>query len=327
MRYVKLLVQIGIGLAVLLWLLQLADVSMVLSIILSLNPMYLILASGFFITASVMVALALYVALKRSGLSPSPRKVIMASFGGQLLSDVTPARSGYFLTPFILNEMDNTPIKSGMAGVVATGAINFFVKAALSIIALAYFVRTLPLKPVIVNTLLVGISLLIAGGLGLLMLIWGRRIPRLVERLKKLPVLGKAMGRIVEALNHLQEEGKKVRGSLTQIALLILLSVVVNATALYFVSSAIWRGSPSLLDFILIVPLASTLMYVPITIAGLGVQEGGYVILLTLLGTPLEEAIAFTLIVRLLFTGTDIIGLQPLLKVGLKAPLKSKRPV
>jgi hypothetical protein len=251
----------------------------------------------------------------------------MASFGGQLLSDVTPARSGYFLTPFILNKMDNTPIKSGTAGVVATGAINFFVKAALSIIALAYFVRILPLKPVIVNTLLVGISLLIAGGLGLLMLILGKRIPRLVERLKKLPVLGKAVGRIVEALNHLQEEGKKVRGSLTQIALLILLSVVVNATALYLVSSALWRGSPSLLDFILIVPLASALMYVPITIAGLGVQEGGYVTLLTLLGAPFEEAIAFTLIVRLLFTGTDIIGLQPLLRVGLKVLLESKRPI
>jgi len=98
MRYVKLLVQMGIGLPILLWLLQLADANKVLGVMLSLNPMYLALASGSFIVASVMVALALYVALKNSGQNPSLRKVIMASFGGQLLSDVTPARSGYFLT-------------------------------------------------------------------------------------------------------------------------------------------------------------------------------------------------------------------------------------
>lgn len=314
MRYVKLLVQIGIGLAILLWLLQLADVSIVLGIILSLNPMYLVLASGSFIAASVMVALALYVALKGSGLNPSLRKVIMTSFGGQLLSDVTPARSGYFLTPFILNKMDTTPIESGMAGVVATGAVNFFVKAALSLIALAYFVRFLPLNPEIINALLIGISLLIAGGLGLLMFIWGERLPRLVERLTKLPVLGRAMGRVIEALNYLQEEGRKVKGSLAHITLLILLSMVANATALYLISTTLWYGSPSLVDFLFIVPLVSALMYIPITIAGLGVQEAGYVFFLKLLGMPLQEAITFALIARLLFTGTDLIGLPSLLK-------------
>jgi len=163
-RYLRLLARIGLGVAILIWLIQLADVSKILRVILSLNTLYIALACGSFIIASVMVALALYVALKGSGLSPSLRKVIMASFGGQLLSDVTPARSGYFLTPFILNKMDNTPIESSMAGVVATGAINFFVKAALSLLALAYFVRILPLKPIIMNALLVGISLLYLGG-------------------------------------------------------------------------------------------------------------------------------------------------------------------
>ena len=321
LKVLRPLAQVGVGVAIILWLLQLADASKVLATILSLNPVYVVLASIFFIIASIMVALALYVALKRSGLRPSLRNVVMASFGGQLLSDVTPARSGYFLTPFILNKLDDTPIKSGMAGVVVTGAANFFVKATLSLVALAYFTRLLPLDPMIVNALLVGISLLIAGGLGLSMLMWWRRLPRLVERLGKLPALGRAMSKIVEMLDRLQEE-REVGGSFAHVTLLMLLSVVANATALYFISTALWSGSPSLLDFVFMASLAGALMYVPITIAGLGLQEGGYVALATLLGMPLREAVAFALIARLLFTGTDIIGLQPLLKIGVKAPPK-----
>ena len=78
MRYFKLLVQGGVGSAALLWLLQLSDANKVMGIISSLNPIYLALACGCFIMASVMVALALYVALKGQGLNfSSPRKVII----------------------------------------------------------------------------------------------------------------------------------------------------------------------------------------------------------------------------------------------------------
>ena len=304
MRIPKVLIQLMIGLAVLLWLLQLADSTKVLANMSTVDPFYLTAAAVAFITASTMIALALFVFLKKIGVKTRISDAILASFSGQLLSDITPARSGYFLTSFILNKMDGTPNKSGMASVVITGAMNFFVKAALSLIALAYFVRVLPLSPVIVNALLAGISLLAAGGIGLLTLLWGKRLPKIFEKLKKLPIFGKAVGWIVDALNNLQEEAGKTHGSLMLIALLILFSIVANSAALYFISEALGSGSPTFLDFILIVPLVSAFNFIPVTIAGLGIQETSYVILLVLLGTPLEKAVAFTLINRLLFTAT-----------------------
>jgi hypothetical protein len=39
-------------------------------------------------------------------------------------------------------------------------------------------------------------------------------------------------------------------------------------------------------------------------------------VLLMLLGTPIETAVAFTLVNRLLYTVTDVIGLPSLLKAG-----------
>jgi uncharacterized membrane protein YbhN (UPF0104 family) len=98
---------------------------------------------------------------------------------------------------------------------------------------------------------------------------------------------------------------------------------VLNSVALFLIFSGLWHASLSLLDFFLMASFASALTYVPITIAGLGVQEAGYVFLLQLLlGLPLTaidpRLLAFAFITRALFTGTDIIGLSPLVKVGLK---------
>jgi len=321
MRIPRGFIQLVIGIAVLLWLLQLADATKVLTSISTANSICVFAAAISFITASTMVALALFVSLKRIGIKIQMSDAILASFGGQLLSDITPARSGYFLTSFILNKMDGIPNKSGMACVVTTGAMNFLVKSALSLISLAYFVRVLPISSIIVNSLMAGISILAAGGIGLLTLLWGKRLPRFFEKFEKIPVAGNLINRIVDSLNNLQEEAKKARGSLILVAFLILLSIISNSIALYFISESLELGSPTLLDFMLITPLVSAFNFVPITVAGLGIQETSYVILLGLLGVSTEKAVAFTLVNRLLFTATDMIGLIPLFKIGIKASM------
>ena len=264
--------------------------------------------------ASTMIALALYITLGEQANAPVI-DVILASFAGQLLSDVTPARSGYFLTPFILNKMVGTTIESSMAGVVATGAVNFFVKAILSLIALTYYVRVLPFDLEILSALSVGIAVLSVGGIGLLFLARERRILQLTQKLERIPFFGNFIAKII-VFKNFQEEVSKVKKKAIWIIILVLLSVFMNATALHFISKSLGLNTPSFLDFLLIVPLVSALMYVPLTVAGLGIQEMGYVSLLGLLGVQIEEAVTFALLVRLLFTGTDMIGIYPLLKVG-----------
>jgi hypothetical protein len=72
--------------------------------------------------------------------------------------------------------------------------------------------------------------------------------------------------------------------------------------------------------------VASALTYIALTIAGLGVQEAGYVLLHILLALPLStinpRLVAFALITRALFTGTDIISFSSLLKVGSKPKIR-----
>ena len=327
LKNIKIIIQVIVGVAILLWLLQLANSSEVFASILQFNPVNLIGAVAFFITASTFVALALCTTLRRSNPNAPLRKMLMASFAGQLLSDVTPVRSGYFLTPVFLNQLASVPVEQGMTGVLATGGINSIVKVTICLVGIGYFASYLALPPEITNALLVGIAVLLIAGVFLLMLMWDKRLSKLVAKLEKIPLIGKRLNKFTEIFSNVQKEGRKIRYSLIFVAALILLSILANATALYFIFNGLWYPSLHLLDFFFIAAFASVLTYVPITIAGLGVQEAGYVLLLqVLLGLPLSvinpNFVAFALITRALFTGTDIIGVSPLLKVGLKPKIQ-----
>ena len=320
---VKILIQLIVGVAILLWLIQLANSREVFASILRFNPINLIGAVAFFLAASTFVALALCTTLRRSNPDAPLRHMLMASFAGQLLSDVTPVRSGYFLTPVFLNRLASIPVKKGMTGVLATGGINSFVKVVICLVGLGYFTSYLPLPAEITTSLLVGIVVLLVAGVFLMLLMWDKRFSKLVEKLERIPLIGKRLTKFTEMFHNVQNEGRKIRYSLIFVAALILLSILANATALFFIFNGLWYPSLHLIDFFFIAAFASVLTYIPITIAGLGVQEAGYVLLLhILLGLPLSPVnpslVAFALITRALFTGTDIIGLTPLLKAGAK---------
>ena len=318
MKHLKLLIQVLIGILVSVWLFYMAGIADVLEVIFSANVWYVNLAAVTFILASTAVALTLFISLRAMGVASSMRNTIMASFGGQLLSDLTPARSGYFLTPIILNKMDKTPIELGTASVVLIGGVNSFVKVVLATICAIYFINHFPLGPMIISSLTIGILLLLTSGIFLVSTLWLKQFKRITEKLNGLPLVGQTLGKATEAFEDFQGGGRKAARAILPIALLIALSVVINATALYVIALSLGITQLFIFEYILIAPLANVLMYIPLTVAGLGAQEAAYVLFLTILGVPLAQAVSFAVIVRVLFTGADIIGLPPLLGAGTK---------
>jgi uncharacterized membrane protein YbhN (UPF0104 family) len=319
----RTVIQLIVGVAILLWLLQIANIGDTFSSILKVNVLNIVAAAGLFITASTLVGLALYVPLRHANPNASIPKVIMASYGGQLLSDVTPARSGYFITPILVNQLAGIPVDQGMAAVLATGVVNAFVKAVICLVGLGYFVSFLPLPAAILDSVIVGIVVLLVAGTFLLLLMYVKRLSKLVAKIEKLPMIGKSLHGFTQMFTNVQKEGVKIKRSLIVVTLLVLTSLLLNAVALFLVFNGLWQTSLTILDFFLVASFASVLTYVPITIAGLGVQEAGYVVLLSLLlGLPATTVdprlLAFAFIARILFTGTDIIAIGPLLRVGFK---------
>jgi uncharacterized membrane protein YbhN (UPF0104 family) len=240
----------------------------------------------------------------------------MANFGGQLLSDITPAKSGYFATPILLNQLKAVPIEKGIASTMAVGAVNFFIKATFSTLALTYFLTRIHIDATMVNAMLIGIILLLAGGVGLTLVVWTNYFSTWLQKLSKTPLIGN----IIKKLNNLRATFTQDKAALQKSAKTtipaILASILLSAASLYILAQAIGLTQPTFQDLLFMGPLSAVFMYVPVTFAGLGLTEAANVFLLTSIGAPIEIAVPYVLISRLIGISTDLIGLPPLIKTS-----------
>lgn len=111
-----------------------------------------------------------------------------------------------------------------------------------------------------------------------------------------------------------------LRGSIKTIVISVIASVLFSAISLFLLSRAIGLTEPTFVDLLFMGPLTAAFMYVPITFAGLGLQEAAYVFLLPGISsspdTILPFAVTFALLVRLIAVTTDLVGLPTLLKTS-----------
>lgn len=316
MRVLMLLVQATISILFLLFLFSTVNLEKTMQVLSTVNLPLLLISSSLFISSSLAIGFALHYSLQSTGTNPPLATSILASFGGQLLSDVTPAKAGYFSTPLLLYEMKEIPIEKGLMGVMSMGAVNFFVKAAFSTTGLIYFLNIFTMEANMVNALLVGIVLLLIGGVGLTVMVCTDLLSTFLLKLSKLPLIG-GLAQKLDSLRRLfRKDQNALKKSATTTALSVLASVLIFTLALFLLSRSVGLTRPSFQDLLFMGPLTAVFMYVPLTFAGLGIQEAAYVFLLTRLGSPFEPALTFALLVRLLFVSTDLIGLPSILKTG-----------
>jgi uncharacterized membrane protein YbhN (UPF0104 family) len=98
-------VQVAVSILLLYLLFRNVNLSQAEHILAITNVPLLLTSVVFFILSSFAIGIALQSALKATDAAPPFRTTMLANFGGQLLSDVTPAKSGYFATPVLLNQL------------------------------------------------------------------------------------------------------------------------------------------------------------------------------------------------------------------------------
>lgn len=89
---------------------------------------YLPLAFLAYFGINVLFAFRLKRVLSREGVKMSLRKTLFAQYAGMLTSDVTPGRSGYFLTPVYLRDQD-VPTSVSLSGILGIQTVEFFVQS------------------------------------------------------------------------------------------------------------------------------------------------------------------------------------------------------
>ena len=317
-------VRLAIGLGILFLLVRRTDPGAVVAAMRLLGPADIVKAVLMFAAASLMLGGALLVML----LVPMTRRrvgrVLQAHLAGVLLSDLTPARAGYFLTPLLLDRLAGVPEESGFAALVGVQAVSFITKACLAAAAIIFLGQRVggSLHDFDTTRYMLTGSVIVAGiGIVFAVLVWSPAMERALRLLRGLTTRSD-VGRVLDVAARFAERFRACgRIGPTRVGLTSLLSgasTLVAGLALYVVARPAGLGTLGPLDIAMVSVAVGPIVYVPVTPAGLGVVEAAYVFVLSAMGQSPSSALTFALAGRVLFTGTDIIGLPWLLKAMLR---------
>ncbi|MGB9717241.1 MAG: lysylphosphatidylglycerol synthase transmembrane domain-containing protein [Thermoproteota archaeon] len=322
-KRVLIVCQLALGLLILIILLQQANVEETFKTLLYADAKYVLAGSLLILAASTMIALSFYFILSSLKYKAGLSSCIQANFAGQLASDLTPGRAGYFITPFVMEALSETPFEACLVATVLSGMVDFIIRAFLTIVSIVYLIG--PVESISGVQLIVVLSAIIlaASALGFAVLLWSDKPRKLILRLSSFRTLGRFLNPYLKMVENLQKEGVKAKRALGPVVLAMFSTSILDSMALYFFSLSVGvELNPAL--FIFIYSLVSSFTYLPLTLAGIGVQEGVLAALLHLFSVPLSHGVSVSLLFRFIYTVTDFIGLPALLKTGLAKVFNKK---
>jgi uncharacterized protein (TIRG00374 family) len=310
MKKLRIFIQISIGISIIAFILYKLDLKKVLAELGKTDPAYFILACISYLLLNMVLAFRLSYLLKKIGHELKYINVFLSHMGGMIVGDITPGRSGYFLTPQILKKKSGIPITDGMACIFAPQGVEFILKVGGAAAALIYISSFSNVDRNVFLLAMVGAILLLVIGIFMLLLSWHEE--KVSSRLlSKVPFLNN----FSVNLSFFKDKSILIKNSLDKIFILYLMGWFFATLQWYFLAKAIGIDI-SFFAIFLLHPLITILMFVPISLAGLGLMEGGLIHVFSFFGISLELAMAFSILVRINILVVDLIGLKTVMKAS-----------
>ncbi|MBS7645642.1 flippase-like domain-containing protein [Candidatus Bathyarchaeota archaeon] len=313
-----LLIQVLIGLAIVAAAVWYVGVQGLGSTLVTVNPAYIGLCLIAYLAMNLLFAFRLIRVLGSMGFRIGFWRMLLIQFGGMLASDFTPARSGYFIVPVLLNG-EGLPVTVGLSSILGCQSVEFLVKMFGGAMAIAYLASTAQLSQSLFILSIVGVALMLLGSGLIAAAMWWRRAGGILGFIFRVPLLERLGAPLLGKISEFQREAAKVKSIIHEITLLTVASWIVKGFEWYFIGLALGIGEISWLGYFLIHPLVTALSFIPLTPSGLGFQEGGIVGVLYLLGVDLKVGLAFAILARTLLILEDLIGIYPISKIGVRA--------
>ena len=292
------IIQAAIAIIIILLLLGSIDYIQASKVFLHLDWFFLILAGLCYFLNNVIMSVRLKKILGYLGNKIRFRIAFLSHMSGMLLSDFTPGRSGYLYVAFALNRK-GVPLPKGIAAITSTYIYDLLFKISLAIIAVYYFYASITGLPVgYILYLIVILLLLIIAGYFLIMYP-GQVLQNFCQQ-----------NAYLKYILDLGEQSRSIQRMAPYILSISCIGWVLRGLEWYFVALAIGGMAISLSDALFLNPLLTILSLIPITPAGLGIQEAGIVGILALLGVSLAAAAAFAFLTRFLEIIIDLTGLK-----------------
>lgn len=292
------IIQILLAAVIILLLLGSMDYIQASTIFLNLDWFFLLAACLCYVFNNILMAIRLKTVLTHLGNKIRLKISFLSHMSGMILSDFTPGRSGYFYVAFALAKK-GVPLPRGLAAIMSTYIYDLLFKISLALIAVYYLYTTITGLPVGYITYLVVILLLLVIAGYYLIMNPGPVLQAYCEKSKYL-----------QYILDLGEQSRAIQKISPYIISISFAGWVFRGLEWFFIAKALGNVTMGLVDALLLNPLLTMLSFMPVTPAGLGIQEAGIAGILVLMGIGLTSATAFAFLTRFIEIVIDLIGLK-----------------
>src|SRR4030067_3358911 len=234
MKKSSIIVQIIIGIAIISFILNKLDLADVVSTLKRTKPQFFILACISYVFLNIVLASRLRYLLSRIGYRFKFIDVFFSHMGGMMIGDITPGRSGYFLTPSLLKKKVGSKVTDCIACIFAPQGIEFILKVGGAVAAILY-ISTFPgISNDILISASIGAAFLLV--MGILMLIIAFRDEKLTSSfLGRLPFFKN----YTTNLSSFKERNIGIKENFNAILLFTIIGWVFAALHWYFLAKAL----------------------------------------------------------------------------------------
>ncbi|RLI89958.1 MAG: hypothetical protein DRO62_00485 [Candidatus Altiarchaeales archaeon] len=295
----KNLITFGTGILILIYIVYTLEPHEVLNALLSARPEYFLLAGLFYFLNDVVAALSLKIITSPKISLP---ELIISHMCGMFYSNATPGRIGYYYTAFSISKKTETS-RSGNIGILTLfQGINFLIKVFLCIMALIYFSSFIVDTESRVYLLLVSLSPI----LGVFLIVLALYTNILNKILIKIPILRNSIRYITPMQDAVRGVDKE---KILKLVILSLFGWIFMSAQWFFLAISMDLENFIYLTALMLQPLLTTIMFVPISPSGLGLAEGGSALLFKVVGLTPANGVAFMLLVRINSIFIDFFGI------------------
>ena len=293
--------QFALAVIILLYIVYLAGVDQFFNIIFGVNPIYLLIAAVAYLLNNILMAVRLKHVLSDIDKKRRFKFVFFAHMAGMLASDFTPARSGYICSAYALRKY-GISVMSGLAAITSTYLFDLMFKICVAGVGIICVYSSL----FELANLQTGLFLLI-----FIALIWAAYLilvypPSFIVKFCH-------NFNITEKILNLGVESKKVQKHFPLIITVSVMGWICKGIEWYCIALALGILQLSFINALILNPVVSLFSFVPLTPAGLGIQEAGIVGIFALFGIAGSYAVSFSLTTRFVDIFVDLIGLRYLL--------------
>jgi uncharacterized protein (TIRG00374 family) len=282
----KLFGRLVIGITLIALLFFFVSPSAVIQSVQSANPFFLICAILVYAFTFLLLTFRWRRIVTHLGEHIPLTDAYQAFAGGVLYSDFTPGRIGDFTRALFVKE--SIGIHKGTVSVFIDRYIDIIVLTCLGLTAIVvYSSRFASILPVFALIVLI----VIFTGVSVLFL-QNSWIFSLIERIPFSTIRESAI-----QFQNAFSEFKNGRKVLAEGIILTLLAWVTHALRIILISLGLGYALP-LPDLFMILPLISALSLIPVTIAGLGLVEGGLMAVIATYGVPVSAALSIAILDR-----------------------------